>query len=103
MLPEFIIERSAELGLDIIAVTDHNSCENAAAMIRAAEGTSIDVWPGMEVQSREEAHLLCLFPGGADQLALPVGGFILVGAGLFHGGSRVNWPGSWRVRVTPRR
>jgi 3',5'-nucleoside bisphosphate phosphatase len=61
MLPEFIIERAGELGLDIIAVTDHNSCENAAAMIRAAEGTSIDVWPGMEVQSREEAHLLCLF------------------------------------------
>jgi hypothetical protein len=61
MLPEFIIERAGELGLDIIAVTDHNSCENAAALIRAAEGTSIDVWPGMEVQSREEAHLLCLF------------------------------------------
>jgi 3',5'-nucleoside bisphosphate phosphatase len=61
MLPEFIIERAGELGLDIIAVTDHNSCENAAAVIQAAEGTSIDVWPGMEVQSREEAHLLCLF------------------------------------------
>jgi hypothetical protein len=61
MLPEFIIERAEALGLDIIAVTDHNSSENAAAMIRAAEGTGIVVWPGMEVQSREEVHLLCLF------------------------------------------
>ncbi len=61
MLPEFILERAVELGLDIIAVTDHNSSENAEAMIHAAEGTGIVVWPGMEVQSREEAHLLCLF------------------------------------------
>jgi hypothetical protein len=61
MLPEFILERAIELGLDIIAVTDHNSSENAAAMIHAGQGTGIDVWPGMEIQSREEAHLLCLF------------------------------------------
>jgi len=61
MFPEFILERAVKLGLDIIAVTDHNSSENAAAMIRAAQGTGIVVWPGMEVQTREEAHLLCLF------------------------------------------
>jgi hypothetical protein len=61
MLPEFVLERAVELGLDIVAVTDHNSSENAAAMIHAATDTGIVVWPGMEVQSREEAHLLCLF------------------------------------------
>lgn len=61
MLPEFIVERARAEGLDLIAVTDHNSTENAAAVIRAAEGTGIVVWPGMEVQSREEVHLLCLF------------------------------------------
>ncbi len=61
MLPEFIIERAQELRLDLLAVTDHNSCENAAAVMRAAAGTGIVIWPGMEVQSREEAHLLCLF------------------------------------------
>lgn len=61
MFPEFILERAGELGLDLIAVTDHNSCENAAAMLHAAVGTGIAVWPGMEVQTREEAHLVCLF------------------------------------------
>jgi PHP family Zn ribbon phosphoesterase len=61
MLPEFILERAQELGLGLIAVTDHNSAENAAAMLAAAEGTGITVLPGMEVQTREEAHLLCLF------------------------------------------
>jgi hypothetical protein len=64
MLPEFILERAAGLGLNIIAVTDHNSAENCEAMIRVAEGTGITVLPGMEVQTREEVHLLCLF----DQL-----------------------------------
>jgi PHP family Zn ribbon phosphoesterase len=61
MLPEFIVERAQELGLGLIAVTDHNSAENAAAMLAAAEGTGITVLPAMEVQTREEVHLLCLF------------------------------------------
>jgi 3',5'-nucleoside bisphosphate phosphatase len=61
MLPEFILERAAELTLNLIAVTDHNSAENCEAVMRAAEGTGIAVLPGMEVQTREEVHLLCLF------------------------------------------
>ena len=61
MLPEFILERAQELGLNLIAVTDHNSAENVAAMLKAAEGIGITVLPGMEVQTREEVHLLCLF------------------------------------------
>lgn len=68
MLPDLILERASALGLDIIAVTDHNSAENAAAMIHAAEDTGIIVWPGMELQSREEAHLLCLFDTLAQAL-----------------------------------
>jgi PHP family Zn ribbon phosphoesterase len=61
MLPEFILERAQQLGLGLIAVTDHNSAENVAAMLAAAEGTGVTVLPGMEVQTREEVHLLCLF------------------------------------------
>ena len=61
MLPEFILERAQQLGLGLMAVTDHNSAENAAAMLAAAEGTGITILPGMEVQTREEVHLLCLF------------------------------------------
>lgn len=61
MMPGFILERVQQLGLGLIAVTDHNSAENVAAMLAAAEGTGITVLPGMEVQTREEVHLLCLF------------------------------------------
>jgi len=69
MLPELILERAQELGLGLIAVTDHNSSENAAAMIAAAEGMGITVLPGMEVQTREEVHVLCLFDT-LEQVAL---------------------------------
>lgn len=61
MFPDLILERAQVLGLGLIAVTDHNSAENAAAMLQAASGTGITVLPGMEVQTREEVHLLCLF------------------------------------------
>jgi PHP family Zn ribbon phosphoesterase len=61
MLPELIVERAQELGLQIIAVTDHNSAENAASVVNAARGTGVTVLPGMEVQTREEVHLLALF------------------------------------------
>lgn len=61
MLPELIVERAQGLGLNIIAVTDHNSAENTAAVWNAAESTGITVLPGMELQTREEVHLVCLF------------------------------------------
>jgi PHP family Zn ribbon phosphoesterase len=69
MLPEFILERAAELGLNLIAVTDHNSAENCEAVMRAAGGTGIVVLPGMELQTREEVHLLCLFDSLEQALA----------------------------------
>jgi len=61
MLPEFVIERAQDLGLQIIAVTDHNSAENVAAVVKAAKGTGVTVLPGVEVQTREEVHLITLF------------------------------------------
>lgn len=61
MLPELIVRQAQELGLKIIAVADHNSAENAAAVINAARGTGVTVLPGIEVQTREEVHVLTLF------------------------------------------
>ena len=62
MGPKNIIKRAQEVGLDIIAITDHNSAENVEAMTIAAQGTGITVLPGMEITSSEEAHFICLFP-----------------------------------------
>jgi PHP family Zn ribbon phosphoesterase len=61
MIPPLIVGRARELGLEIVAITDHNAAHNVAAVIEAAAGSGITVLPGMEVQSREEVHLICLF------------------------------------------
>jgi len=61
MIPPLIVRRARELGLEVVAVTDHNAADNVAAVIEAAAGTGLTVIPGMEVQSREEVHLICLF------------------------------------------
>jgi PHP family Zn ribbon phosphoesterase len=61
MIPPLIVRRARELGLGLIAVTDHNAALNVQAVIDAAAGSGLAVLPGMEVQSREEVHLVCLF------------------------------------------
>jgi hypothetical protein len=44
-----------------VGITDHNSAANAGAVVEAARGTGLWVLPGMEVETREEVHVLSLF------------------------------------------
>jgi PHP family Zn ribbon phosphoesterase len=61
MIPPLIVQEALDKGIDLIAVTDHNSSANVGAMQAAAVGTPLAVLAGMELQTREEVHLLCLF------------------------------------------
>jgi hypothetical protein len=61
MIPPFIIETAVEAGINLIAFTDHNASANVEAVQRAAVSSSVTVLPGMELQTREEVHVLCLF------------------------------------------
>lgn len=61
MTPNNIVNMSILKGLDVIAVTDHNTCGNVRAVQRVA-GDSLLVIPGMEVETEEEVHVLCYFP-----------------------------------------
>ncbi|MBI4847702.1 MAG: PHP domain-containing protein [Nitrospirae bacterium] len=61
MSPSAIIRTALERGIDIIAITDHNSAENIVAARKAAENSGLTVLAGMEVTSSEEAHILALF------------------------------------------
>lgn len=61
MIPPLIVRRAVELGLGLIAITDHNAAANCAAVVAAARGSGVAVLPGMELQTAEEVHLLCLF------------------------------------------
>lgn len=61
MTPRNIVWHAAANGIDIIAITDHNAADNVTAALQAAKGTGVTVIPGMEVETREEAHVLVLF------------------------------------------
>lgn len=63
MTPGNIVGMAMLNELDIIAITDHQSCGNCAAAIKISESMGGPlVIPGMEAASAEEIHLLCLFP-----------------------------------------
>jgi PHP family Zn ribbon phosphoesterase len=61
MGPRAIVEQAVRNRLDLIGVCDHNSSENAGAVMEAAQGRQLRVLPGMEVTSKEEVHVLGLF------------------------------------------
>ncbi|MEG6584017.1 PHP domain-containing protein [Dendrosporobacter sp. 1207_IL3150] len=61
MTPANIIFHAEQCGLDIIALTDHNACDNVPAIIEAAKNSKIIVIPGMEVETQEEIHVIVLF------------------------------------------
>mgnify|MGYP000136260887 FL=1 len=61
MTPHHIVMRAAQYGVDAVAITDHNASANAAAAVEAAKNYGVKVFPGMEVECREEAHIVVLF------------------------------------------
>ncbi len=62
MYPKQIVETAKERNLSLIAVCDHNTAGNAHAVIEAAVGTGLLVLPGLEICTREEVHILGIFP-----------------------------------------
>ncbi len=68
MTPANIIGMAKLKGLDVIAVTDHNSCRNCAPTMRIGEENDILVIPGMELTTEEEVHVVCLFSKLTDAL-----------------------------------
>ena len=69
MTPANIAGMAAVKGLDVIALTDHNSCENCPAILKHGEEYGITVIPGMELTTAEEVHVVCLFPALGDAMA----------------------------------
>jgi 3',5'-nucleoside bisphosphate phosphatase len=61
MIPPLIVHEALDRDIHLIAITDHNATGNIRAVMDAARGTDLTVLPGMELQTREEVHLLCLF------------------------------------------
>ena len=64
MTPPAIVAAALQAGLALIAVCDHNSARNVAA-VQDAAGERLAVIAGMEITSAEEAHVVGLFPTAA--------------------------------------
>lgn len=61
MRPRAIIQAALAVGLDMIAVCDHNTAGNTRAVQEAA-GKDLSVIAGIEITTAEEVHVLGLFP-----------------------------------------
>ena len=55
-------------GLDIIALTDHNSSKNCPALFEAARESGIVPVAGMELTTSEDIHAVCLFENLEDAM-----------------------------------
>ncbi|MDR1691825.1 MAG: PHP domain-containing protein [Oscillospiraceae bacterium] len=53
-------------GLQAIALTDHNTCGNVRVFCSYAKRLGLVGVPGMELTTREEIHVVCLFPSCED-------------------------------------
>ena len=49
-------------GLQIMALTDHNTCKNCPAFFKACKNHGILPVAGMELTTAEDIHAVCLFP-----------------------------------------
>jgi hypothetical protein len=70
MGPKAIVDKAVQRGLDVIGISDHNSSENALAVMNAARNRNVRILPGMEVTSKEEVHILAIFDSLDNALRL---------------------------------
>ncbi len=61
MTPNNIAGMAALNGLNIVALTDHNTSKNCPAFFEAAKRNGIIPVAGMELTTSEDIHLVCLF------------------------------------------
>jgi hypothetical protein len=64
---EQIVQTALDKGLSAIAITDHNTGEGIAAIQKAAEGTGLVIFPGVEISMNEGYHVVALFDPSVDQ------------------------------------
>ncbi len=72
-----IVQKASDLGVSVLAITDHNHVGGVASFRAAAAGKAIHVFPGFELCSSEGIHVLCIYAPetGDEVLARYLGGF----------------------------
>ncbi len=67
--PNNLVGMGVLAGLQIMALTDHNTCRNCPAFFEAAKKQGIIPVAGMELTTAEDIHMVCLFPDLESALA----------------------------------
>jgi len=62
MTPNNIAGTAVLAGIDVMALTDHNTLKNCPAFFSAAKRNGIIPIAGAEVTTSEDIHVVCLFP-----------------------------------------
>ncbi len=58
---EAIIAKAAEIGVSVLAVTNHNDVSEVPVFRDAAASCGITIFPGFELSSSEGIHVLCIY------------------------------------------
>lgn len=66
--PNNIAGMATLCGLNIVALTDHNTCKNCPAFFDAAKKYGIIPIAGMELTTSEDIHVVCLFENLDDAM-----------------------------------
>jgi len=66
--PNNLAGMAALNNIQIMALTDHNSCRNCPAFFEACKRYGIIPVPGMALTTAEDIHVVCLFPELEDAL-----------------------------------
>lgn len=69
MTPHAIVDAALARGLDLIAVTDHNTAAMTPVISQVARDAGLGFLYGLELQTREDVHLLAYFDDEATCLA----------------------------------
>lgn len=62
MDPQDLVGMARICGLQLIALTDHNTAKNCPAAAEAARKYGVGFIPGIEVNTSEDIHCVCYFP-----------------------------------------
>jgi len=69
MTPSAIVDAAVAAGLNLIAVTDHNTAAMTPVIARVARDAGLVFLYGIELQTREDVHLLAYFDDEATCVA----------------------------------
>ncbi len=62
-----IIEACLDVGIEVIAVTDHYRVKHSAGLVHAARNANLHAFSGFEAVTKDGVHLLCLFDPDKDE------------------------------------